>query len=83
MLFYSLMGFQKGKTRVSNITTPDHLPGDQAESVLPLLPLPGDQPRKDEISGGHTQKDSLPGLPPTWRAKGGSSTEQAAPAVQM
>lgn len=54
------------------ITTPDCLPGDQANSAVPLPPLINGQARKEEIPRGHTQKESLPDLSPTQRTKGES-----------
>ena len=78
MPFYSLqMEFRKERARVYIITTSDCLPGDQANSAVPLLPLTNDQARKEEIPRGHTQKESLPDLPPTQRNKHESTHTEA------
>lgn len=59
------------------ITTPDCLPGDQANSAVLLPPLSNDQARKEEIPRGHTQKESLPDLSPAQRTKGESRHAEA------
>lgn len=44
-------------------TMPDSLPENQTNSAVPLSRLPSDQPREDQISGGHTEKNSMVGGP--------------------
>lgn len=51
------------KARMCIITMPDSLPENQTNSAILLSRLPSDQPREDQISGGHTEKNSMVGGP--------------------